>query len=665
MGASETLGACLRDCCLGKRFQIHCRDLDGRWITLNYVASTTSVRMLKFMLHCKTRLPPEDCVLVYGSKLLQPDKTLASSGITKDAGLQVLGRLLGGVSIKGYEPFGGLVQLNEPFYCLCRDVNNAANTCREQRGYYGPGKWCQPAENKTSRTWQYICFDCVEANLQLRERLNPTSNHYANVNKPWPATWAGQSIGRTYQANRPFPCIAPHCSEHNVWHPVGTVCQGFRDDTPSLIPSGRDQMQRWQHACANHAHTVPVPPLPTCDDTSRCCGNAPRPSSSSVASSSTRPLQCADPYATFEYTELELATARSMELGKPAHQQGEQLLEDTEVSEGSHDKVLEDLAKSNEKDSQQMPLREDEIEEGSTAPVSRGNALTHAQERALGFYFWKDIRSVVWRPTRHGGLRKPQSNTDSEDGSDVQARQSVTSYLGTLRQRLPALPFLEPGDPTAAARNVFAKYKTWTDEAKSEARDCFLRTANRIQGLLVMPEVTHREEMSKHAQFHVDGDPFTCKLPCPSCKTNKFILPADVNVDTQSSRKFVYGANSATMVFSFSYHCLNPECDKVKKKHRNNQPALTKLASYGNDGGILKSGLAIKDLKRLGKQFYGHDLDVIMQLPEQVGMLRRKTASTESQLAVRDCVYHFRWLRRCVAATRASCVGSKAGFSAT
>ena len=92
----------------------------------------------------------------------------------------------------------------------------------------------------------------------------------------------------------------------------------------------------------------------------------PRPSSSSVASSSTRPLQCADPYATFEYTELELATARSMELGKPAHQQGEQLLEDTEVSEGSHDKVLEDLAKSNEKDSQQMPLREDEIEEGST-----------------------------------------------------------------------------------------------------------------------------------------------------------------------------------------------------------------------------------------------------------------------------------------------------------
>ncbi len=80
MGASETLGACLRDCCLGKRFQIHCRDLDGRWITLNYVASTTSVRMLKFMLHCKTRLPPEDCVLVYGSKLLQPDKTLASSG---------------------------------------------------------------------------------------------------------------------------------------------------------------------------------------------------------------------------------------------------------------------------------------------------------------------------------------------------------------------------------------------------------------------------------------------------------------------------------------------------------------------------------------------------------------------------------------------------------
>ena len=70
MDASETLGACLRDRCLGKRFQIHCRDLNGRWITLNHVASTTSVRMLKFMLHRKTRIPPEDCVLVYGSKLL-------------------------------------------------------------------------------------------------------------------------------------------------------------------------------------------------------------------------------------------------------------------------------------------------------------------------------------------------------------------------------------------------------------------------------------------------------------------------------------------------------------------------------------------------------------------------------------------------------------------
>ncbi len=36
MDAFETLGACLRDLCLGKRFQIRCRDLDGRWITLNY-----------------------------------------------------------------------------------------------------------------------------------------------------------------------------------------------------------------------------------------------------------------------------------------------------------------------------------------------------------------------------------------------------------------------------------------------------------------------------------------------------------------------------------------------------------------------------------------------------------------------------------------------------
>jgi hypothetical protein len=34
-------------------------------------------------------------------------------------------------------------------------------------------------------------------------------------------------------------------------------------------------------------------------------------------------------------------------------------------------------------------------------------------------------------------------------------------------------------------------------------------------------------------------------------------------------------ANSATMVFSFSYHCLNPECDKVKKKHRNNASHAT------------------------------------------------------------------------------------------
>ena len=97
-------------------------------------------------------------------------------------------------------------------------------------------------------------------------------------------------------------------------------------------------------------------------------------------SSSTRPLQSAS-YAVFDYTELELERARSLELGKAAHQQGEQLLEDTE---GSHDKVLEDLAKSNEKDSLQMPLQQDEIEEGSTAQVSPCNALTHAALARLG-----------------------------------------------------------------------------------------------------------------------------------------------------------------------------------------------------------------------------------------------------------------------------------------
>jgi hypothetical protein len=119
MGASEALGACLRDRCLGERFQIHCRGLDGRWITLNHVASTTSVRTLKFMLHCKTRLPPEDFVLVYRSKLLQPDKTLAASGITQDAGLQVLGRLRGGASSKGDGSLAEAAERPSRCYAVC------------------------------------------------------------------------------------------------------------------------------------------------------------------------------------------------------------------------------------------------------------------------------------------------------------------------------------------------------------------------------------------------------------------------------------------------------------------------------------------------------------------------------------------------------------------
>ena len=124
MGASEALGACLRDRCLGERFQIHCRGLDGRWITLNYVASTTSVRTLKFMLHCKTRLPPEDFVLVYRSKLLQPDKTLAASGITQDAGLQVLGRLRGGASSKGDGVLAEAAERPSRCYAVCTPSEN-------------------------------------------------------------------------------------------------------------------------------------------------------------------------------------------------------------------------------------------------------------------------------------------------------------------------------------------------------------------------------------------------------------------------------------------------------------------------------------------------------------------------------------------------------------
>ena len=90
-----------------------------------------------------------------------------------------------------------------------------------------------------------------------------------------------------------------------------------------------------------------------------------------------------------------------------------------------------------------------------------------------------------------------------------------------------------------------------------------------------MPEVVARNELLADPRYVVNqGGQAGCKLPCPSCGTNEFVLLGKVNVKAEKSVRFAFGNGRVMVPISRCYHCVNPACAAVQAKPRRKDAAL-------------------------------------------------------------------------------------------
>ena len=98
-------------------------------------------------------------------------------------------------------------------------------------------------------------------------------------------------------------------------------------------------------------------------------------------------------------------------------------------------------------------------------------------------------------------------------------------------------------------------------------RACYECEAAGIELVLFMPEVTARAELMADKRYQVrDGDHVVgCKVFCPGCLCNTFIVLGGLNVEAASSVRFAYGNGKSIMPVSRCYICCNPNCPEVLK----------------------------------------------------------------------------------------------------
>ena len=75
---------------------IHVATLSGKTFTLD-VAASDSVASVKAQIHSEEGIPPEEQCLVFRGKLLEDERTLQDYCVFKDAELELLGRVPGGM----------------------------------------------------------------------------------------------------------------------------------------------------------------------------------------------------------------------------------------------------------------------------------------------------------------------------------------------------------------------------------------------------------------------------------------------------------------------------------------------------------------------------------------------------------------------------------------
>ena len=517
-----------------------------------------------------------------------------------------------------FVPKGGRVEAIVPFACLAYaaadpraargdTIGQIGQNCKRQRGNHDAGTLCQPFFQTggvvaDEKAWGRTCDECMRLG---RHRLHSVQE------RQWDPQWNGKPTGATVVAQRPFPCVSPQCSSRNIWHDRGSVCQPCYDGSLYSL----DDTSRWQRSCTQHAKFVGS-------------GEARDVADDEALQQEFMRIDATVPGRAVRLGTNHARTKNGTESAGAMNYEGTQ----PQSRNRSHDSAGGAAAKLT--DAEQKTLDESEEEEQrddaepSTSKCASVPFLTANDERALGFELWQRSAHSLPRVDHHGYLNTPKENVAKGDKRLRPVERVGSAYLEQLTVEFPDLPFIKQKDAALSAKDVFARHgKNWTEQAKLEARDCFITEANGIQGVVVMPEVTHHAVLCRDPKYNVKQpngviDCASCKLPCVTCGINDFILMGGMNIHADGSKKFAYGVGSATMVFSRTYHCVNPLCKAVQKKHENNPAALAMLRAYLHTGqggySIFSANAKIGELQKLGVQFFGHDTRALMDLPTTV-----------------------------------------------
>lgn len=95
-------------------------------------------------------------------------------------------------------------------------------------------------------------------------------------------------------------------------------------------------------------------------------------------------------------------------------------------------------------------------------------------------------------------------------------------------------------------------------------------------------------------------------------------MAGETNVFQKGMTRFALSQQDSFLVVSKKYLCCNPNCERVLRKHRNNQHNIELLKQF-TEHGIRDSAKGhLTDVVDLGATFWGHNDKVLDMLPDEV-----------------------------------------------
>ena len=284
----------------------------------------------------------------------------------------------------------------------------------------------------------------------------------------------------------------------------------------------------------------------------------------------------------------------------------------------------------------QQPKRQD------LPPAPTRATLLIDDQRSIAKTMWKPVAPDVPRNGHNGLLHMPRQEAKGGTGVSVDEKT-----LLQFRERYPLLPFVRPAPAAVTATKLLAESDgTWNDDLRWKALQLFLADAANLIFCLVMPDVFARPRLLKDERFKGE-EPGSCKLICPTCLSNKYVLVGDMNTHDTKSLRFAYGATSVVMGVGVAHHCCNPQCSAVvAARSAESIEALREYVKDGIFGNSAKNN--IEKIKRLGVAFSTLDYDVMQTWPREVPTQFFVTYV----LRAPSCV-----VCRCASCSRASCSG--------